>query len=221
VLKASGVPNDNGQPRWPLGLCILAAPGADELREQLDALFQVAAIQTLGGPVNPQLAQEMDRAVKKFRRMLLKDKVERFGMTRAVYEESERFLDKLERAEQILTGGLATPAGGTQLTTGTPSSPRSSGQAAPEQGQEQEGTTEVTLQDNSFQPGTLTVPAGTTVRWTNRGQHRHTVTSDDGQWGSRELNPQGVYSQTFAKPGTYPYHCGVHPQEMRGTVIVK
>jgi hypothetical protein len=120
VLTAVGVPNDFGQPRWPIGLQILATKGADELREQLEALFQVAAVQSTNGPVNPELAQEMGRAVRKFRRMLLKDKTERFGMPRPVYEEAERFLTKLERAEKILRGDLGGSQGGTQLRTDAP-----------------------------------------------------------------------------------------------------
>jgi len=26
---------------------------------------------------------------------------------------------------------------------------------------------------------------------------------------------------TFTKPGTYHYHCAIHPKDMRGTIIVK
>jgi hypothetical protein len=47
LLTASGVPNDKGQLRWPIGLAILAAPGADELSEQIDGLFTEAARQAL------------------------------------------------------------------------------------------------------------------------------------------------------------------------------
>ena len=39
--------------------------------------------------------------------------------------------------------------------------------------------------------------------------------------GTWEGAGKGVYSYTFTQPGTYPYHCTVHPQEMRGTVVVK
>jgi hypothetical protein len=102
LLTASGVPNDNGQLRWPLGLRILAARETDELRERIDALLQVAATQATGDPVSSPVIQEMSEAVKKFRRLLLKDKAERFGMPLAVYNESERFLNQLEHAAQVL-----------------------------------------------------------------------------------------------------------------------
>jgi plastocyanin len=65
------------------------------------------------------------------------------------------------------------------------------------------------------------VRPGTTVRWTSHGKHTHSVTSDKSDWGSNEMGPSAVFSHTFAKPGTYTYHCEVHPDQMRGTVIVK
>jgi plastocyanin len=78
----------------------------------------------------------------------------------------------------------------------------------------------VGLYDNRFEPATLTVAPGTTVRWTNYGRHRHTVTSSAGRWDSGDLDPGKVYSATFNQPGTYEYHCK-HHKEMRGIVIVK
>jgi hypothetical protein len=109
LLTASGVPNDKGQLRWPLGLAILAAPGADELCEQIDALFEEATRPEAGGSANPALAQEMRQAVKNLRRLLLKEKAERFRMPLAVYQESERFLSKLDRAEQLFQSGGQRP----------------------------------------------------------------------------------------------------------------
>jgi hypothetical protein len=118
---ASGVPNNNGQLRWPLGLRILAAPETDQLREQIDALFQEAAGQTAaGGAVGSPLAQEMGEAVRRFRKLLLKDKSERFGMPLAVYSESERFLNQLEHSVELLKAGLQAPGGQDRLRTAAP-----------------------------------------------------------------------------------------------------
>ena len=122
LLTASGVPNDKGQLRWPIGLAILAAPGTDELCEQIGALFDEAATQAAGGSVNPALAEELRQAVKDLRRLLLKEKAERFGMPLAVYRESERFLDKLGHAEQRLRAGMGPPAGQRPLTQGSSTS---------------------------------------------------------------------------------------------------
>jgi len=79
---------------------------------------------------------------------------------------------------------------------------------------------DIALKDNAFEPVTLTVAAGTTVRWTNSGQHKHTVTSDTGKWDSGDLDTGNVYSATFVTPGTYQYYCR-HHKEMRGTLVVK
>lgn len=122
LLAASGVPNDRGQLRWPIGLAILAAPGADELCEEIEGLFQETARQAAAGPVNAALGEEVRQAVKKLRRLLLTEKAERFGMPLAVYQESERFLDKLDRAEQRLRVSIGTPAGQHPMTEGSSTS---------------------------------------------------------------------------------------------------
>jgi plastocyanin len=215
LLTASGVPNDDGRPRWPLGLRILAGPVTGELRDQIDALFQLAADQAAGGPVNAALARETGQAVKQLRGVLLRDKAERFGMPLAVYEDAERFLNRLDRAGHVLAAGLEAAGSEARLTTAAP--PTSDTPPPAPQG----ARAAVGMHDNYFQPMTLTVPVGATVVWTNQGRHRHSVTSDDGTWGSKDVVPKGAHGHTFTRPGTYPYRCAVHPHEMRGTVIVK
>src|SRR5215207_3024501 len=77
----------------------------------------------------------------------------------------------------------------------------------------------VQVVDFAFEPGTLTVPAGATVTWTNAGSRPHTVTADDGSFDSGRLDPGEQFSQTFDQPGTFAYHCGFHP-EMQGSIVV-
>ena len=77
----------------------------------------------------------------------------------------------------------------------------------------------------AFSPATLTIKAGTTVVWKNTTQVAHTVTSDDGKsfdsGSSNPIAPQsGTYSFKFATPGTYAYHCTIHPF-MKATIIVQ
>src|SRR5215212_11003528 len=83
----------------------------------------------------------------------------------------------------------------------------------------QSDTVEVQVVDFSFEPGTVTVPVGTTVTWTNTGSHSHTVTADDGSFDSGRLDPGEQFPHTFDQPGTFTYHCGFHP-EMQGSVVV-
>jgi plastocyanin len=97
------------------------------------------------------------------------------------------------------------------------------------------GTIAVTIQDFSFSPATLTIKAGTTVRWTNQGPSAHTSTSDTGAWNSGTLanpsggggygsSPGGTFDFNFTQPGTYSYHCSLHPPSsypnFTGTVTV-
>ena len=75
------------------------------------------------------------------------------------------------------------------------------------------------LQPYAFSPATITVAPGTTVVWTNGTNAPHTVTADDGSWGSDVLNQGDTYSYTFQTPGVYAYQCAIH-SFMHGTVIV-
>jgi plastocyanin len=77
----------------------------------------------------------------------------------------------------------------------------------------------VSAKDNSFDPATLNVQVGTTVRWVNNGTRPHTVTSSEGKWDSGELAPGASYTVTFMTAGTYKYHCKLH-KGMEGTIVV-
>ncbi|MFH1104348.1 MAG: cupredoxin domain-containing protein [Actinomycetota bacterium] len=80
------------------------------------------------------------------------------------------------------------------------------------------GGTQVDIQGSAFHPGELTVSAGTTVIWTNQDQFTHTTTSDDGFW-NQSLGNGETFEFTFDTPGTYAYHCNIHPS-MTGTITV-
>jgi len=74
----------------------------------------------------------------------------------------------------------------------------------------------VNSQFGTVQP--IVVKAGTTVTWVNKDDTVHTSTSNFGVWNSNIIDIGGSFSFTFNTPGTYPYHCEVHP--MTGTIIV-
>ena len=86
--------------------------------------------------------------------------------------------------------------------------------------QQKPETTEVKIDNFSFGPGTVTVPVGTTVAWTNRDDIPHTVVSTDGVFKSKVLDTDEKFSFTFSKAGTFPYFCSIHPK-MTGKVIVQ
>src|SRR6202790_5773059 len=86
--------------------------------------------------------------------------------------------------------------------------------------QQKAETTEVKIDNFSFGPGTLTVAVGTTVTWTNRDDIPHTVVSTDGVFKSKVRDTDEKFSYTFAKAGTYPYYCTIHPK-MIGQIVVQ
>jgi amicyanin len=80
---------------------------------------------------------------------------------------------------------------------------------------------QIKIDNFSFGPAALTVPAGTTVTWTNQDDVPHTVVSVEGKgMKSPVLDTDQMFSYTFAKPGTYTYFCSVHPK-MTGKVVVQ
>jgi plastocyanin len=94
-------------------------------------------------------------------------------------------------------------------------------QTAQAAGQDSKGSTvDVKIDNFSFSPATITIPAGTTVKWTNRDDIPHTVVNDDQKFESKAFDSDESYSYTFTKPGTYPYFCSIHPK-MTGKVIVQ
>ena len=73
-----------------------------------------------------------------------------------------------------------------------------------------------------YDPEEITVPAGSTVVWVNRGKEEHTVTSDPGsgeKFDSGYKRTGGTWQRAFARPGRFSYHCAPHPW-MKGTVVV-
>jgi len=86
--------------------------------------------------------------------------------------------------------------------------------------QQKPEATEVKIDNFSFGPAALTVPAGTTITWTNRDDIPHTVVSTDGVFKSKVLDTDEKFSFTFSKAGTYLYFCSIHPK-MTGKVVVQ
>jgi plastocyanin len=80
--------------------------------------------------------------------------------------------------------------------------------------------TVIGINDNSFSNSSVTIQAGTAVRWENNGTNKHTATSDDLDWGTGTLQSGGDFSRYFDEPGTYTYFCSYHPS-MTATIVVE
>lgn len=104
--------------------------------------------------------------------------------------------------------GAASPPTETQ---GETNAPAPSGEAV--------RTAKVEIEDFEFVPSTVTIQEGGKVIWQNRDSTEHTATLDDGSFDSGLLAEGKLKSESFKEPGTYPYHCELHP-EMTGTVEV-
>jgi plastocyanin len=81
-------------------------------------------------------------------------------------------------------------------------------------------TMRATMEDFIFRPSRIEVAAGTAIEWSNQGQVVHTVTAEDRSFDSGDIEPGTRHRITFARPGTYSYHCTPHPF-MRGVVVVR
>ena len=126
------------------------------------------------------------------------------------------------RTASIIAAGalvLAVPAcgssgddGGSPATTTTTAKPKDTGDAsAPSTG------TKIVIKDFDFAPKTLEAKAGS-VTVENEDGTNHSVTADDGAFDTGRFD-SGTKQLDVTKPGTYTYHCAVHPF-MTGTLVV-
>jgi plastocyanin len=81
----------------------------------------------------------------------------------------------------------------------------------------QNQTYTVNIQNNAFNPPSLQVPAGSTVKWVNLDSVQHEPKGN--VFDSGPLNQNGVFEHTFNQAGTYNYACAIHPS-MQGTITV-
>jgi hypothetical protein len=78
---------------------------------------------------------------------------------------------------------------------------------------------QVIVQGLAFNPSEVHSRAGDPVLWLFKdGGIPHTVTADNGSFDSgQKINDE--YRLRFHHPGSYSYHCAIHP-EMRGRVVI-
>ena len=75
-----------------------------------------------------------------------------------------------------------------------------------------------------FDPAAITIKAGTVVVWINMSDGMHTVTSDPGAPSAfnttSNVTQNQIFALVFTTPGTYHYHCAIHPATMKATITV-
>lgn len=82
-------------------------------------------------------------------------------------------------------------------------------------------TFQVAMKGYAFSPATLSVPAGSTVTWTNYDTAPHDVKTTSGPLAihSPMLSKGQSWSFTFTTAGAYGYVCTVHPDMTAGITV--
>jgi plastocyanin len=81
------------------------------------------------------------------------------------------------------------------------------------------GETQLTIDNFTFKPDAVTVPAGTRIVWVNDDDIPHSIVETTGKFHSPALDTEDKFSFIFDKAGSYEYFCGLHPH-MKGKVVV-
>lgn len=110
-------------------------------------------------------------------------------------------------------GAAPSTAAGGSAATGAACAVAASGATA---------TVNVSIKNFSFSPQPVQAKVGDTVAWKNDDSAPHSATMDDGSCDTDAINIGATAMLTFTAPGTYTYHCKIHPTQMKGfTVEVK
>jgi plastocyanin len=75
------------------------------------------------------------------------------------------------------------------------------------------------IKNFAYVPDSVTIPAGSTVKFVEEDEVPHTVTASDGSFDSGNLNQKQTWTHLFAKPGAYAYYCAYHTY-MKGKIII-
>jgi len=81
---------------------------------------------------------------------------------------------------------------------------------------------QIRIDNFTFEPAEVTIPAGTKVTWVNHDDVPHTATSSakPRKFDSGTLDTDDQFSFVFTAPGTYDYFCALH-KHMTARIIVK
>ena len=80
--------------------------------------------------------------------------------------------------------------------------------------------TVLNISDDGYDNASVTVKAGTPVRWYNMGGVNHTATADDLTWGTGTISPNGNFARYFNDVGTYSFFDSYHPS-LTATLVVE
>jgi plastocyanin len=77
----------------------------------------------------------------------------------------------------------------------------------------------VTIANSAFGTTTVEAKVGDVVAWTNTDSIPHTATMDDGSCDTGQIANGATAMLVFTAPGTYTYHCTIHPATMKDVTV--
>ena len=80
-------------------------------------------------------------------------------------------------------------------------------------------TVNVTIKDFKFAPQPVQAKVGDVIQWANQDSAPHSATLDNGACDTKPISPGSNATLVFTAPGTYTYHCSVHPTQMKDYTI--
>ena len=82
---------------------------------------------------------------------------------------------------------------------------------------------EIFLLYKTFSPTSLTIKKGTTIKFINKDNANHSVTSGSGVLNSGKIKSEDSYSYTFDNTGSYYFYCNYHSnnQQENGVIVVQ
>jgi plastocyanin len=120
----------------------------------------------------------------------------------------------------VACGSSGSSSSGTRSSS-APSSSSSAASSSSASSSSEAGSTASTITIKSFGFTTPdSVSPGATIAVDNKDGTDHTVTSDTGNAFDDAASPGTTTFTAPAKPGSYPFHCSIHPS-MHGTLVVR
>lgn len=82
------------------------------------------------------------------------------------------------------------------------------------------GSSTVVIEKMKFVPQAMNIKKGDSITWKNQDLVPHTVTSANGTFDSKTIQPGKAWTFHSKEDGTFSYHCTFHP-EMSGSISVE
>lgn len=119
-------------------------------------------------------------------------------------------------------GSAGTPAASAGGGASAPASAPASGGGGAACSEAPAGSTAavtVTIKDFKYSPQPVQAKVGDVVTWSNQDGAPHSATLDGGACDTKTINGGASASLVFTAPGTYTYHCAIHPTQMKDYTI--